>query len=92
MQTVKTPFYQLEIGGAESFITYRGNGFAPRALKGPVFEVDGKLLPPVFSSVALVSETKLNAAVTEYRFDAAYSAVPEMTLTLVVRVAKEAIS
>lgn len=33
---------------------------------------------------ALVSETKLNAAVTEYRFDAAYSAVPEMTLTLVV--------
>lgn len=88
MQTVKTPLYQLEIGGAEGFITYRGSGFAPRTLKGPAFEVDGKLLPPVFSSVALVSETKLNAAVTEYRFDAAYSAVPEMTLTLVVRAAK----
>ena len=73
MQTVKTPLYQLEIGGAEGFVTYRGSGFAPRTLKGPVFEVDGKFLPPVFSSVALVSETKLNAAVTEYRFDAACS-------------------
>ena len=87
MQTIKTPFYQLEIGGTEGFITYCGNGFASRVLEGPVFEVDGELLQPVFSGVELVSETKLNAGVTEYRFHATYAALPDMALTLIARVA-----
>lgn len=88
MQTIQTPFYQLEVGGAEGFLLYRGKGLAARALKGPVFELDGAPLLPEFSEVSLLSEEKLNGNVTEYRFGAAYAAHPEVTLTLVARTAE----
>ncbi len=87
MQTLQTPFYTLEIGGENALLVYRNAAFS-RALSGPVFEVNGKILAPVFSSVALGAVKTVNSAVKEYRFDAVYSEMPSLTLRLFLRIAE----
>lgn len=88
MPTIKTQFYEIEIGTERGLITYCGKGLSPRVLKGPAFEVDNTLLAPEFSEISLVCEKVLNSVVTEYRFRGIYSAFPDIALTLVIRVAK----
>ena len=55
MQNIKTPFYTLDVGGADALLRYTANG-RTFVLAGPVFEVDGAPLTPDFSTVELVSE------------------------------------
>lgn len=86
MPHVNTSRYCLEIGAGDSLLVYHCGHFR-RALTGPTFEVDGHPLPPVFSSVCPAGAKKLNASVTEYRFDCVYASRPELTLTLLVRAA-----
>ena len=50
MQTVKTSRYTLTLGGESALLTYK-TATASRDLMGPIFEVDGALLLPIFSSV-----------------------------------------
>lgn len=83
---IETSCYHLEIGADDGLLVYSCDNFR-KALMGPVFEVDGSPLAPVFSSLALVSSKKRNSAVTEYRFDAVYAARPELTLSILVRAA-----
>ena len=87
MQNIKTPFYELEIGGKEGLLVFRGKNLSSRALKGPCFEVDGNPLLPDFSSVRLTGQTELNEAVTEYRLEGIYSSFSDLKLTLLLRVA-----
>ena len=68
MDLIRTPFYTLEIGTAEGLLVYQSGTFV-RSLGGPVFEVDGQVLAPAFSSVTPISQKNLNDAVTEYQFD-----------------------
>ena len=86
MELIHTSFYTLQIGAPEALLVYKTDTFL-RPLDGPVFEVDGQILTPEFSSVTPVSQTKLNDAVTEYRFDCVYAALPDLTLVLILRVA-----
>lgn len=86
MELIRTPLYTLQVGAPEALLVYKTDTFL-RFLDGPVFEVDGQLLAPVFSSVSPVSQKKLNDAVTEYRFDCVYSALPDLTLGLTLRIA-----
>ena len=83
---IETSRYRLELGADDGLLVYRCGDFR-KALAGPVFEVDGSPLAPVFSSFALVSSEKLNSAVTEYRFDGIYAARPELSLSILVRAA-----
>ena len=83
---IETSRYRLELGSDDGLLVYRCGNFR-KALTGPVFEVDGSPLAPVFSSFALVSSEKLNNAVTESRFDGIYAARPELTLSILVRAA-----
>ena len=83
---IETSRYRLELGSDDGLLVYRCGNFR-KALNGPVFEVDGSPLAPVFSSFALVSSEKLNNTVTEYRFDGIYAARPELTLSILVRAA-----
>lgn len=87
MELIHTSFYTLQIGAPEALLVYKTDTFL-RSLDGPVFEVDGQILTPEFSSVTPVSQTKLNDAVTEYQFDCVYAALPDLTLGLVLRIAK----
>ena len=87
MHQITTPCYLLEIGGNDGLLVYQSGDFR-RALQGPVFEVDQADLAPVFSSVNLVRREKRNDSVTEYRFEAIYAARPDLTLTILVRVAE----
>ena len=86
MPHIAASCYRLEIGAADGLLVYSSGDFR-RVLKGPVFEVDGADLTPDFSSVSLIYETKRNDAVTEYRYDAVYAAHPELTLSILIRVA-----
>ena len=86
MDLIRTPFYTLEIGTAEALLVYQSGTFV-RSLGGPVFEVDGQVLAPAFSSVTPISQKNLNDAVTEYQFDCVYTALPDLTLRLILRVA-----
>lgn len=86
MDLIRTPFYTLEIGTAEALLVYKSGTFV-RSLGGPVFEVDGQVLAPAFSSVTPISQKNLNDAVTEYQFDCVYTALPDLTLRLILRVA-----
>ncbi len=85
---IKTPNYCLEIGGKEAFIVYKSES-SIRTLKGPEFEVDGKILRPDFTEVTLVSEEQLNHCIMEYKYDAVYAEYPDLTLQLVARVVNE---
>lgn len=85
MELIHTSFYTLQIGAPEALLVYKTNTFL-RSLAGPVFEVDGQILTSEFSSVTPVSQTKLNDAVTEYRFNCVYAALPDLTLGLILRV------
>ncbi len=87
MEFIRTPLYTLQIGAPETLLVYKTDTFL-RSLDGPVFEVDGQVLPPEFSSVTPVSQKKLNDAVTEYRFDCVYTALPDLTLGLILRIAE----
>lgn len=87
MFLLKTACYSLEIGAEDGLLAYTCGNFR-KALQGPVFEVDGAPLFPDFSCVSLVSKEKRNEAVTEYRLDAVYALRPELTLTILVRVAE----
>ena len=86
MELIHTSFYTLQIGAPEALLVYKTGTFL-RSLNGPVFEVDGQILTPAFSSVTPVSQKKLNDAVTEYRFDCVYASLPDLTLVLTLRVA-----
>ena len=86
MDLIRTPFYTLEIGTAEALLVYQSGTFV-RSLGGPVFEVDGQVLAPAFSSVTPIFQKNLNDAVTEYQFDCVYTALPDLTLRLILRVA-----
>ena len=86
MELIHTSFYTLQIGAPEALLVYKTGTFL-RSLNGPVFEVDGQVLTPAFSSVTPVSQKKLNDAVTEYRFDCVYASLPDLTLVLTLRVA-----
>ncbi|MBO5510849.1 MAG: alpha-galactosidase [Clostridia bacterium] len=83
---IRTSRYTLTLGGESALLTYR-TPTASRDLIGPIFEVDGAPLLPVFSSVEKACEKKRNDAVTEYAFDLAYEAIPALTLRLLLRVA-----
>ena len=87
MYSINTPDYELTVGSDEALLAYsRGGG--RRVIKGPVFEVDGEYLAPDFASFDLVSEERLTDTITQYRFDGAYAARPELTLSLILRVAQ----
>ena len=87
MYSINTPAYELTVGSDEALLAYsRGGG--RRVIKGPVFEVDGEYLAPDFASFDLVSEERLTDTITQYRFDGAYAARPELTLSLILRVAQ----
>lgn len=87
MYSIHTPEFQLTVGAGDSLLAYNlGEGC--RAIKGPVFEVDGEDLAPDFESVVLVSEETLTDQITQYRFDGVYAARPELTLSLLLRAAK----
>ena len=58
MFRINTPAYQLRVGGADGLFTYTRGG-AGRVIRGPVFEVDGEDLAPVFASVALTAKEKV---------------------------------
>ena len=85
MYLLHTPDYDLTVGGEDALLLY-ATPTASRALRGPVFEVDGEALLPRFSSVTLVSETPLNDDVTEYAVDAVYALRPTLTLRVLLRV------
>ncbi len=87
MYILHTATYDLTVGGERALLTY-ATPTASRALQGPVFEVDGEALLPRFSSVELVSQTKCNAAVTEYAVDAVYADSSDLTLRVLLRVAE----
>ena len=87
MYSINTPDYELTVGSDEALFAYnRGN--ACRVIKGPVFEVDGADLLPELVSLDMVSEESLTDTITQYRFDGTYAARPELTLSLVLRVAQ----
>lgn len=88
MHHINTPKFQLVVGGTDGLLAYnRGDGC--RVVKGPVFEVDGIDLLPEFASVTLASQEIRNDRITEYRFVGVYTSRPELTLSLLVRVAEE---
>ena len=87
MYSINTPDYELTVGSDEALLAYnRGNDC--RVIKGPVFEVEGADLLPELVSLDMVSEETLTDAITQYRFDGTYAARPELTLSLVLRVAQ----
>ena len=57
MELIHTSFYALQIGAPEALLVYKTGTFL-RSLNGPVFEVDGQVLTPAFSSVTPVSQKK----------------------------------
>ena len=64
MYSIHTPGFQLTVGAGDSLLVYNlGEGC--RAVKGPVFEVDGEDLAPDFEPVALVSEEMLTDQITQ---------------------------
>lgn len=85
MQVIKTLNYSLCIGDNEKLITYR-NKISEHALCGPVFEVDGMLLQPLFSKVELISQRRLNEELVEYQVDGIYEKHPDITLSILLRV------
>lgn len=87
-QSIRTPNYCLEIGGKAGFLVYKSE-LSTRVLKGPSFEVDGKLLLPEFTKLSLADEKRLNRCITEYIYEANYAEYPELTLQFIVRVADE---
>jgi alpha-galactosidase len=86
MPGIQTACYHLEIGTGDELLSYSCGDFR-KALTGPIFEVDGMDLLPVFSSFTAVSQKKLNDSVIEYRFDGVYTARPELTLSILIRAA-----
>ena len=86
MYSIDTPAYHLTVGCADGLFSYNRGG-SSRVIQGPVFEVDGEDLAPVFASVALAAREKLTDPLTEYRFDCAYAARQDLTLSLLLRVA-----
>lgn len=87
MYSINTPDYELTVGSDDALLAYnRGN--ACRVIKGPVFEVDGADLLQELVSLDMVSEETLTDAITQYRFDGTYTARPELTLSLILRVAQ----
>lgn len=87
MYSIHTPGFQLTVGTDDSLLIYKF-GAGRRAIKGPVFEVDGEDLAPDYESFVLVSDEMLTDQITQYRFDGVYAARPELTLSLLLRVAK----
>jgi len=87
MFCISTPDFSLTVGTADGLFAYNSRGGC-RMIAGPVFEVDGEDLYPEFESLDFVSEEKLTDTITQYRFDAVYAARLELTLSLVLRVAK----
>lgn len=88
MYNIKTPLYCLKLNTDGALITYTAEG-ATKNLKGPLFEVDGKALFPIFSSVNLKNKTNLNDQVTEYTIDASYENEPSLTLRISLRIAEK---
>ena len=86
MPHIETDSYRLEIGTSDGLLVYQ-NGDSRRTLQGPVFEVDGMDLTPVFSSTELVSSEKRCDSITEYCFEAVYAARPALKLRTLIRVA-----
>ena len=86
MPHIEAPHYRLEIGSGDGLLVYQSGSFR-RVLQGPVFEVDGEDLAPVFSSAELVCTEKRSDTITEYHFDAVYAARPELKLRTLIRVA-----
>lgn len=87
MCEINTSIYTLRVGVPEGLLEYNHFGVS-YVLKGPVFEVDGVDLVPQFSAIDLVSNQTCREGITEYRFDCVYAARPELTLSLIVRVAQ----
>lgn len=86
MFSINTPKFLLTVGNTDCLLDYNCGGSC-RLIKGPVFEVEREEVTPDFSSFALVSEEKLTDTITQYRFDGVYTARPELTLSLILRVA-----
>lgn len=86
MHSINTQRFNLSVGGPDGLLVYNCGG-SRRAIKGPVFEVDGVDLNPDFSSFTLVSEEMLTDNITQYRFDGVYAAKPGFILSLILRVA-----
>jgi hypothetical protein len=86
MYCINTLGFHLAVGDVDGLLAYNCGGGC-RVIKGPVFEVDGAELTPDFASFTLVSEEMLTDKITEYRFYGVYASRPELTLSLVLRVA-----
>lgn len=86
MYTLNTHEYSLSVGKHESLLIYETKTTI-RCLQGPVFEVNGNDLSPVFRSVEKAYEKRLNDALMEYAFDAVYEEYPNLTLRLTIRIA-----
>lgn len=86
MHCIDTARYNLVVGDTDGLLAYK-QGERFRVIKGPIFEVDGSDLCPEFASFSLVSCEILNEKITEYRYDCMYASNPDLTLTLILRVA-----
>lgn len=86
MRCIDTARYNLVVGDTDGLLAYK-QGERFRVIKGPIFEVDGSDLCPEFASISLVSREILNERITEYRYDCMYASNPDLTLTLILRVA-----
>lgn len=86
MHCIDTARYNLVVGDTDGLLAYK-QGERFRVIKGPIFEVDGSDLCPEFASISLVSREILNERITEYRYDCMHASNPDLTLTLILRVA-----
>lgn len=86
MHCIDMARYNLVVGDTDGLLAYK-QGERFRVINGPIFEVDGSDLCPEFASFSLVSCETLNKKITEYKFDCVYASKPDLTLSLILRVA-----
>lgn len=84
MFEINSSTYTITIDNSDSLINYKCASCF-HTLSGPVFEVNGELLQPCFTSLKKVYEKKLNDSVVEYAFDAVYEKHKNLTLRLILR-------
>ena len=88
MYNIETPLYQLILNTEGALLSYIVNGHA-KNIQGPLFEVDGKALLPVFSTITLHETISLNTQISEYVFHAVYKSEPSLKLKISIRISEK---
>ena len=88
MYNIETPLYQLILNTEGALLSYIVNGHA-KNIHGPSFEVDGKALLPVFSTITLHETISLNTQISEYVFHAVYKSEPSLKLKISIRISEK---